>query len=398
MTQNNDDNAREQRCTPFSKSSVAIFVAAIVLACVLFGLWGLSASCDSTKTALCEGRLFNSGELFAIEAAFADAKLENYEIREGQIFVPASSRGAYILALRKTPCFLTPTETEAPPFWESDKQRRESARREKQTQLARQIQSFHGIESATVLIDIAELKCGFRREITASASVTIRTRASYTCTGSDYAAICDLVAKSIIGLKRENIAIVDTRTNYAWRAPSVAAPGATPSVLQNGENHDVHKIEVMPQDGSALQTFLPAPVLEETSLHETASVEYPDQNPYENPYDSAALEILSAPRVEGAAPQNPASDTVSNFVSTSIAVSRDLHEAPLPPPEETSGREATGRYTLTKETSEKKGLALGVLFQVLLSIAGVAAVVIIARLARSKRDDKREVVRDGVRD
>jgi len=229
------------------------------------------------------GKRFAENELIQIELAFADAKLSDYVISDGTVQVPKRQKTVFIQALKKID-FLTQetveSQTSSGGLFVSEKEREAAALRDKQATLAAQIRTFHGIESARILLDVSETKVGFTREKHSSAAVSIRSRAGYSVTQEDIQSILLLVTCSVCGLNPANVTIVDTRTNQSWRfdAPKIEVIPESPvendssgskSVNPNRSRKIVLQAEPLPQpelwnssSREILQTSAEEPVFE----------------------------------------------------------------------------------------------------------------------------------------
>lgn len=214
-----------------NRSTRYILVSLLVLAACVISLifcidFGKSSGKEGKYAPIFSGKQFTENELIQIELAFADAKLSDYVISDGSVQVPKRQKTVFLQALKKVD-FLTSEFSEnsgsSSGLFVSEKEREASALREKQAALAAQIRTFHGIESARILLDVSETKTGFTREKHASAAVSIRSRAGYVVTQDDIQSILRLVTCSVCNLNAANVTIVDTRTNQSWRfdAPKI---------------------------------------------------------------------------------------------------------------------------------------------------------------------------------
>ena len=249
-----------------NRSARYILVLLLVLAACAVSLifcidFGKSSGAEGKYAPIFSGKQFTESELIQIEMAFADAKLSDYVISEGSVQVPKRQKTVFLQALKKVD-FLTAEISEKSAssggLFVSEKEREAAALREKQAALAAQIRTFHGIESARILLDVSETKTGFTREKHASAAVSIRSRAGYAVTQDDIQSILRLVTCSVCNLNAANVTIVDTRTNQSWRfdapqievlpdAPAENAPQSTESANPNQSRKIVLQAEPLPQ-------------------------------------------------------------------------------------------------------------------------------------------------------
>lgn len=259
-----------------NRSKRYILVLLLILAACAVSLvfcidFGKSTGGEGKYAPIFSGKQFTESELIQIELAFADAKLSDYIIANGTVQVPKRQKTIFLQALKKVD-FLTTEISEksgsSTGLFVSEKEREASALREKQAALAAQIRTFHGIESARILLDVSETKTGFAREKHASAAVSIRSRAGYAVTQEDIQSILRLVTCSVCGLSASNVTIVDTRTNQSWRfdAPKVEVVPETP--VQNASSHSESANSNHTQKIILQSEPLPQPELWNTSSRE----------------------------------------------------------------------------------------------------------------------------------
>lgn len=257
-----------------------ILVLLLVLAACAVSLifcidFGNSSGKEGKYAPIFSGKQFTENELIQIELAFADAKLSDYVISDGSVQVPKRQKTVFLQALKKVD-FLTSEISEnsgsSAGLFVSEKEREAAALREKQTALAAQIRTFHGIESARILLDVSETKTGFTREKHASAAVSIRSRAGYAVTQDDIQSILRLVTCSVCNLNAANVTIVDTRTNQSWRfdTPQIEvlpdAPAENdPQPMESADPNQSRKIVLRPEP-------LPQPELWNSSSREILQV------------------------------------------------------------------------------------------------------------------------------
>ncbi|MDO4584810.1 MAG: FliG C-terminal domain-containing protein [Planctomycetia bacterium] len=222
------------------------------------------------------GKQFNSRELIPLELAFASACLKDYRIEGGRILVPESRREAYLQVIRKEK--LLEEEKNTPGRgtswgWISGQQLEEEKCREIQERLSRELRQFRGMESASVMLAVSECRQGFSRQKISTASVRVHSQADYSITESDIRAIRHFVTNAVVGLKPENVVIIDTRTNRSWLGPG------------EGETHSLEK----PAETSVAYSVEPLPPVEEVLLssHEEKTFTTSPRS-----LDEAAIEIL----------------------------------------------------------------------------------------------------------
>jgi flagellar M-ring protein FliF len=160
----------------------------------------------------------------AMEAAFAKANLNSYEVQGTRIRVPRGQQGAYMAALAEAkalpPNFGTALTraVDGGNIFESPKQREQRMKIALQEELAMIIRSMKGIEGASVLLNESETKSGLGHEKVPLASVSIKLSGAEPFDDSRAASIRYLVAPAI-GAKPENVTVIDLN-GQAYRAPA----------------------------------------------------------------------------------------------------------------------------------------------------------------------------------
>lgn len=236
---------------------------------------------DDSPVALFSGKQFHSQELIPLELAFASANLKDYQIESGRILVPGSRREAYLQVIQKEKLLEEEKTTPgrgASWGWISGQQLEQEKCREIQERLSRELRQFRGMESACVILAVSECRQGFSRQKISTASVRIHSQEDYSVTESDVRAIRHFVTNAVVGLKPENVVIIDTRTNHSWLG---SGESETPSVGK-------HSLE-MPTKEPALFSVQHLPPAEEILLssHDEKTFTSSPRS-----VDEAAIEIL----------------------------------------------------------------------------------------------------------
>ena len=193
-----------QSMTPGARITAGLLLAVVVISLgYLF-----THQVSGTDVYLMGAASFSASDLPAMEAAFAKAELNSYEIRGTGILIPRGQRDRYMAALADANALppnihevLDEAIKDTSPF--VGKQQREARlKAAKQKMLGMIIRSMQGIENAYVLYDEEE-KRQFRREKVITASVGVKPQVSQYLDDSQISAIQHLVAYSIASTASE---------------------------------------------------------------------------------------------------------------------------------------------------------------------------------------------------
>lgn len=160
-------------------------------------------------------------QLPRMEAAFAKANLNGYEVRGTTIFVPRGQESVYMAALvaaKALPQGLGAAQHEAvnnSNVFDLGAQRDARMKVAKQEMLAQAIGKIRGIESAWVEYDIAARSDPFKPK-TITATVMVQPAASGRLDAALASSIREMVAHAIAGLKPENVAVTDLTAGHTW--------------------------------------------------------------------------------------------------------------------------------------------------------------------------------------
>jgi len=214
--------------TPGVRLTAGLLLAVIVVSLVYLFQYKMTGGDEF----LLDGRPFSSSEIASIEAAFAQAGLNESSISGNRIRIPAGKKDLYLAALADNNAlpadfyhYLDEASASDNPFTSSRSQelRRWNA---KQKELALIISRMRGIESATVQFD-EESKGGLQKQKHKTAMVAVQTLGG-ELEESQLKAIRNVVASAYAGLDRQNITITDMTSGLSY--------GGTPG--ENGLNQD----------------------------------------------------------------------------------------------------------------------------------------------------------------
>ncbi len=242
---------------------------------------------------LMNGQHFSASQLPAMEAAFGEANLTDYQIDGAQIRVPRGQEAKYMAALAaknalpQDPLDYLDRALNDNPLLSDRHQRQAKILLAKQQTLEAILNELPGIERARVIIDQEE-KPGIVKSKDKTASVTVKAAGNAPLSDDQIVSIRRLVASSVAGLSYENVALTDVNTHQThrggadspsslvenryralrrldekeWeekilRGPLALVPGATVSVtveLSNEYSKRERRVEHDPKKSTAIQT------------------------------------------------------------------------------------------------------------------------------------------------
>jgi flagellar M-ring protein FliF len=163
------------------------------------------------------GRAFSSAELEAMEGAFAQAGLSNYQLEGSRVRIPQSTKAKYVAALAEYQALpanfsdhFSEQLTQATMF-ETKEQAALRWRLAKQQELALIISSMKGVSRAQVIYDEIQ-KTGFPRTTEKTATVAVQATGNQELELHQIKSIRHLVSSSIAGMKFQNVAVTDLNT------------------------------------------------------------------------------------------------------------------------------------------------------------------------------------------
>ena len=194
------------------RTQVLIAIAAVL--CVLIFALVSHSGANNSEVELLPGNSLTVRQLSAYQVAFANAGLEEYQIKNQKIYVPNTKKANFMAALSKANLLIATSGkhlekalNSSSPF-ENQQQQKQRIKIAKEKEFAQTISQFNGIEEATVQYD-AEEKKGIRQEKICKASVTVRASNDQRLTVGQAQIIRKYLAGCIAGLEPEKIYIVD---------------------------------------------------------------------------------------------------------------------------------------------------------------------------------------------
>jgi len=181
---------------------------------------------------LMNGTALTGNDVTAMEAAFAAANLNSYEVDGNRIRVPRGQKSLYMAALADKKAipngffrYLDEAVNGQSSWLEDRHQREERIKVAKQKELSQIIARMHGIESASVFWDV-ETKPGLNPTTAKTALVSVKPAGSASLDESQVASIRRLVAAAIAGMKDGNVKVVDESTGRTFYGDADGGPGS----------------------------------------------------------------------------------------------------------------------------------------------------------------------------
>lgn len=234
--------------TPGTRITTALLLIAVV------GGFGFlfSYTGSGTSVYLMNGAQFSPSDLPAMEAAFAAKGLNDYRIEGTRIRVPQGKQDKYVAALAEGNALpynyldiLEKTLKESGAF-ESRYKLEERTKVALQKELSRVISQMAGVQNAVVMFSRTN-QGGLRRETVTTASVAIKPIGGQELSDQVIRSIRYYVARSIGGLKPEDVVVtnMDTGANYYSTddAPIQAAEG-TYALKRSWEKYFAEKVKI----------------------------------------------------------------------------------------------------------------------------------------------------------
>ncbi len=207
------DQAREAFTAMPMQSRI---ISLMLVAAIAIGLAFLVRSSNSAgKENLFGGRSLGEHEMDAVELAFSNAGLNDWEREGRRIQIPRDSRHAYLAALQDSatlPASLRSSEQDAldkASVFESNELRRAREMHAKEQDLGTKIAHFPDVRWASVEYDRGE-RFGLSRSRPQSASVVVNPEGTNTLSSHRIRQIQDLIRSSYAGMTSEDVVVIDT--------------------------------------------------------------------------------------------------------------------------------------------------------------------------------------------
>ena len=200
-----------------SMSGGARITAALLLVLVVVSLVYLFRYQMSGPSAyLMNGELFSTEELQTMQGAFAKEGLRGWEFEGPRIRIPHGQQTAFLAALAKNDAMprrsgdYIEKALSGTNILMDGQHRKDLIKAARERELAGRIRLMPNIQDAFVMYD-TETKRGISPETLATASVSVTPKGSQPLTPQEARSIRNLVASGIVGLKAENVRVVDLK-------------------------------------------------------------------------------------------------------------------------------------------------------------------------------------------
>jgi flagellar M-ring protein FliF len=201
----------------------ARITAALLLIVVVVSLaWLFQHQVYGGDTFLLGGQSFAGSDMNAIEMAFAQAGLNDYEWVGMQVRIPRSKQYAYVAALADAKAlpadwsrFLSQALDSSNPFFSTGAEREMRMQVAKQEKLALVIKSMQDVADAAVQYD-SQKKGGFSTQRLATASVMIKMKGSRSLEEDRVQMLRGMVAGCFAGLQPEKVTVSDLTSGRVY--------------------------------------------------------------------------------------------------------------------------------------------------------------------------------------
>jgi flagellar M-ring protein FliF len=170
------------------------------------------------------GRSFSQDEIADMEAAFAQAALNQSQIEGNKIKVPRNQKDAYLAALADASALPENASShidaalQSSPF-ESQAQREARLKHAKEQRVSMVISQMTGIDRAVVTFE-REVRPGFRKDVDIRAVAAVKASANQELNEQQIRAIRATVTAFVAGLKKEAVTITDMNGGKAYPGAS----------------------------------------------------------------------------------------------------------------------------------------------------------------------------------
>ncbi len=213
ILRNSTDQAREAIASMPMQSRV---ISVLLVAAIAIGLGFLVRGSDASgKVLLFGGRTLDEQELDAIEIAFSNSGLNEWEREGRRIKIPRNTRSDYIAALEGSPYLpislrsAMETAIEQASVFESNELRESREMQAKKQDMSSKIVSFPDISWASVEYDRGE-RVGFSRARSQSANVMLTPEGTDPLPSHRIRQIQEFVRSSFAGMTSDDVVVVDT--------------------------------------------------------------------------------------------------------------------------------------------------------------------------------------------
>lgn len=204
---------------------------AAVVGLVFLSLCLLIKSGSTSREYIFGGREFSRDELLAIESAFGDASLEDWQTVGSRVQVPASRKSEYLAALSSQKLSFgweRPSEKES--FFPFGAGRDKRLLQEKQEKMARVVGGMPGIAQVAVVYTQSK-PSGFPRKSEKRAVVAVKAVGGRHLDVQEVTAIRKAIVGSEAGLPAESVAVLDTNAKRTYDGTNDNSTLSTPQSL-----------------------------------------------------------------------------------------------------------------------------------------------------------------------
>ncbi len=191
-----------------------------ILGLVLAIGWLCQSGNQNQPVKLFTSRDLSNDEIGMMELAFGNAELNDYEVREGAIWVPRWQRPDYLKALREYPAIPADLvahrqDSTIERLFPSRYDQRQKQLDQKRRRIRDMVQQLSFVQHAMVDYDEAKSATPFS-DLQRAAIVTIKPNSFRKLDPPEIKAVRDLVSGAVAGLKPSDVIVTDTHANRSY--------------------------------------------------------------------------------------------------------------------------------------------------------------------------------------
>ena len=279
-----------------------------------------------------------SSDLERIQLALGNAGLNDFDIKNGKLFVPKAQRASYLQAVsthNAIPSRLREqvADTDSISMFMSRSQQKMVAREKKKTQVREMVMRLPYVEQVWFEMDVAESASAFE-EARQTAVISIEPADNVILDATQISTVKRMIQGAIAGIQTDQIQVVDIQSGYAHQSPagqqSSAGVQGLPALEQQNYFENRIRRALSGMDGVDVNVRvdvvkIPAPNVSQVIVPEPKSVAPLRTAPLTNGYASIYEKSEKEPAVALASFEKP-QPTYATQVAVDVAVPQKLVE------------------------------------------------------------------------
>ena len=279
-----------------------------------------------------------SSDLERIQLALGNAGLNDFDIKNGKLFVPKAQRASYLQAVsthNAIPSRLREqvADTDSISMFMSRSQQKMVAREKKKTQVREMVMRLPYVEQVWFEMDVAESASAFD-EARQTAVISIEPADNVILDATQISTVKRMIQGAIAGIETDQIQVVDIQSGYAHQSPAgqQSSPGVQGLPALEQQNYFENRIRraLSGMDGVDVNVKvdvvkIPAPNVSKVSAPEPKPVVRLRTAPLTNGYASIYEKGEKEPKVALASFEKP-QPIYATHVAVDVAVPQKLVE------------------------------------------------------------------------